>query len=96
MQYFRLNCSMSHIKKFSKATLDMIAKNKSCSQEHIKDIVGTVNNLMSMLNLYEDASIKKDGIWYNINWGDDAPYWNQYYKMIKEYKYPFKVIRNLF
>ncbi|KAJ8734235.1 hypothetical protein PYW07_014786 [Mythimna separata] len=29
-------------------------------------------------------------VWCNINWGDNAPYWNQYYKVVKEYAYPFE------
>ncbi|KAH9645783.1 hypothetical protein HF086_012510 [Spodoptera exigua] len=87
-----LNCTTLQVKKFSKTTQNLMAKNKIDSLVHTREVVNEIRHLTKTLNLNK-FSRPEDGhhIWSNINWGENAPYWNQYYKIVKEYIYPFEV-----
>ncbi|XP_050352136.1 uncharacterized protein LOC126774635 [Nymphalis io] len=89
----RLNCSMLQVKKFSKVTLGLLAKNKTDNFDHTREVVDEIRHLTKMLNFNKDQSNEniQRSIWFNINWGENAPYWNQYYKTVREYNYPFKI-----
>lgn len=84
------------IKKFSKTTQNLMAKNKIDSLVHTREVVDEIRHLTKTLNFNKIAQNQHgDGasqIWANINWGENAPYWNQYYTIVKEYNYPFEVI----
>lgn len=94
---FRLNCSTFQVKKFSKASQNLIVKNKSDSIIYTKEVVNDIRHLRKMLNFDKETVDHKHSmcIWRNINWGDDAPYWNQYYKVVRDYNYPFEVSVNI-
>lgn len=87
----RLNCTTLQVKKFSKTTQNMMLKNRFDSIVHTRQVVDEIQHLTKMLN-FDKESINKEhnGTWCNINWGDNAPYWNQYYKVVREYNYPFE------
>ncbi|XP_063891069.1 uncharacterized protein LOC110379170 [Helicoverpa armigera] len=87
----RLNCSTMHIKKFSKTTQNLMAKNRFDSLVHTREVVNEIRHLTKALN-FNKFSQAEDGsnLWCNINWGDNAPYWNEYYKTVREYIYPFE------
>ncbi|XP_063831087.1 small RNA 2'-O-methyltransferase [Ostrinia nubilalis] len=88
----RLNCTTLQVKKFSKITQNMLARNRIDSLGHTREVVDEIKHLTKMLNFKNEAIDKVEGsqIWNNINWGDNAPYWNQYYKIVREYNYPFE------
>lgn len=70
-----------------------MAKNKMDSYEHTREVVSEIRHLMKMLNFNKHrVEGDLDGAWCNINWGANAPYWNQYYKIVEEYNYPHEVI----
>ncbi|XP_022823813.1 uncharacterized protein LOC111354527 isoform X2 [Spodoptera litura] len=87
----RLNCTTLQVKKFSKTTQNLMAKNKIDSLVHTREVVNEIRHLTKTLN-FNKFSRPEDGshIWNNINWGDNAPYWNQFYKIVREYIYPFE------
>ncbi|XP_026728682.1 uncharacterized protein LOC113494504 isoform X3 [Trichoplusia ni] len=89
-----LNCTTLQIKKFSKTTQNLMAKNKIDSLVHTREVVDEIRHLTKTLNFNKIAQNQHgDGgsqIWANINWGENAPYWNQYYTIVKEYNYPFE------
>ncbi|XP_026324132.1 uncharacterized protein LOC113233283, partial [Hyposmocoma kahamanoa] len=87
----RLNCTTFSVTKFSKQTQNMMAKHKIDSLVHTREVVSEIQHLTKMLN-FHDMSTSDDStsIWCNINWGENAPYWNQYYKIIRNYNYPFE------
>nr|XP_034840858.1 small RNA 2'-O-methyltransferase [Maniola hyperantus] len=88
----RLNCSTFLVKKFSKATQNLMAKNKMDSYAHTREIVNEIRNLTKILNFNKERMDRDfEGTWCNINWGTNAPYWNQYYRIVREYRYPFEV-----
>lgn len=91
--FSRLNCTTFSVTKFSKQTQNMMAKHKIDSLVHTREVVSEIQHLTKMLN-FHDVSTSDDSssIWCNINWGENAPYWNQYYKIIRNYNYPFEVI----
>ncbi|XP_041974051.1 uncharacterized protein LOC121729562 [Aricia agestis] len=80
----RLNCMNNQVKRFSKTTHKLMAKNKPDTLANARDLLGEIRHLSKMATLDTEETI-----WKNINWGEDAPYWNKYYKIIKEYSYPF-------
>ncbi|KOB73805.1 Uncharacterized protein OBRU01_10131 [Operophtera brumata] len=88
----RLNCSTLQINKFSKTSQNLIAKNKVDSLVHTREVIDEIRHLTKMLNFNRSGinqSIENGvHIWHNINWGDNAPYWNQYYKLVREYNPP--------
>ncbi|XP_045502792.1 uncharacterized protein LOC123699803 [Colias croceus] len=88
----RLNCSTLQVKKFSKTTQNLMAKNKGDALVHTREVVDEIRHLTKMLNFNKGSCTQYGGdhIWYNINWGDNAPYWNQYYKVVRDYSYPFE------
>lgn len=97
LNYCRLNCSTYQVKKFSKHTLKLLAKNKIESLAHTREVVDEIKNLTKMLNMNKNMFQNYDNtLWNNINWGDNAPYWNQYYKVVKVYRYPFEVSQSFF
>lgn len=70
-----------------------MAKNKIHSV-HTREVVDEIRHLTKTLKFNKCIMDRpEDGstTWCNINWGEDAPYWNQYYKVVKEYNYPFEV-----
>ncbi|CAK1548182.1 unnamed protein product [Leptosia nina] len=86
-----LNCTTLQVKKFSKTTQNMMAKNKIDSLVHTREVVDEIRHLTKMLNF--DKSCKQcggDHILHNFNWGENAPYWNEYYKVVRDYNYPFE------
>ncbi|KAG6457074.1 hypothetical protein O3G_MSEX010095 [Manduca sexta] len=90
----KLNCTTLQVKKFSKATQNLMARNKSDSLLHTREVVNEIRNLTKMLNFNKDSPNREadeSHPWCNINWGEYAPYWNQYYKIVREYNYPFEV-----
>lgn len=70
-----------------------MAKNKIDSLVHTREVVNEIRHLTKTLNFGKNGgNLNEDGsLWRNINWGDNAPYWNQYYKIVREYNYPFEV-----
>uniref|UniRef100_A0A2A4JR26 Small RNA 2'-O-methyltransferase n=1 Tax=Heliothis virescens TaxID=7102 RepID=A0A2A4JR26_HELVI len=86
-----LNCTTLEVKKFSKTTQNLMAKNRFDSLVHTREVVNEIRHLTKTLN-FNKCSQPGDGshLWCNINWGDNAPYWNQYYKLVREYIYPFE------
>lgn len=71
-----------------------MAKNKTDNFDHTREVVDEIRHLTKMLNFNKDKTndeFRGNHVWYNINWGDNAPYWNQYYKIVREYNYPFEV-----
>lgn len=71
-----------------------MARNKLDSLVHTREVVDEIRHLTKMLNFnerYLDNGGNGKHIWYNINWGENAPYWNQYYKIVRDYNYPFEV-----
>ncbi|CAH2100267.1 unnamed protein product [Euphydryas editha] len=90
----RLNCSTIQVKKFTKVTQGLLAKNKTDNFVHTREVVDEIQHLTKMLNFNRDKTNEEfqgNHIWYNINWGENAPYWNQYYKIVREYNYPFEI-----
>ncbi|XP_047514104.1 uncharacterized protein LOC125055680 isoform X1 [Pieris napi] len=85
----RLNCSTLQVKKFSKTTQNVIAKNKIDSS-FTREVVDEIRHLKKMLNLNKECECTGEHTWFNINWGANAPYWNQYYRVVREYSYPFE------
>ncbi|CAG4926334.1 unnamed protein product [Colias eurytheme] len=87
-----LNCSTLQVKKFSKTTQNLMAKNKGDALVHTREVVDEIRHLTKMLNFNKGSCTQYGGdhIWCNINWGDNAPYWNQYYKVVRDYSYPFE------
>ncbi|CAG9575548.1 unnamed protein product [Danaus chrysippus] len=87
----RLNCSTLQVKKFSKETQNLLIKNKTDALCHTSEVIDEIKYITKMLNFNKDS---KNGLenhsWCNINWGENAPYWNQYYKVIREYDYPYE------
>lgn len=83
------------MKKFSKTTQNLIAKNKIDSLVHTREVVDEIRHLTKMLNFNKESINQplENGVhtWHNINWGDNAPYWNQYYKVVREYNPPYEV-----
>ncbi|XP_037871899.1 small RNA 2'-O-methyltransferase isoform X3 [Bombyx mori] len=91
--YSRLNCTTLQVKKFSKTTQGLMAKNKVDALVHTREVVEEIKHLTKMLNFNKSGLNQQDEkthIWYNFNWGENAPYWNQYYKIVREYNYPFE------
>ncbi|KAM3966666.1 hen1 methyltransferase [Aphomia sociella] len=88
----KLNCTTLQVKKFSKTTQNMMAKNKIDSLVHTREVVDKIRHLTKMLNFNKESLNKEqeNGTWCNINWGHNAPYWNQYYNVVREYSYPFE------
>nr|H9JDT2.1 RecName: Full=Small RNA 2'-O-methyltransferase; AltName: Full=HEN1 methyltransferase homolog 1; Short=BmHen1 [Bombyx mori] len=89
----RLNCTTLQVKKFSKTTQGLMAKNKVDALVHTREVVEEIKHLTKMLNFNKSGLNQQDEkthIWYNFNWGENAPYWNQYYKIVREYNYPFE------
>ncbi|XP_059054179.1 uncharacterized protein LOC131848374 [Achroia grisella] len=88
----RLNCTTLQVKKFSKTTQNMMARNRVDTLVHTREVVDEIRHLTKMLNFNKEFLNKEqgDGTWYNFNWGDNAPYWNQYYTIVREYNYPFE------
>ncbi|XP_072935151.1 uncharacterized protein Hen1 [Epargyreus clarus] len=90
----RLNCTTHQVRKFSKTTQNLLAKNKLDSLVHSREIVDEIRHMTKMLNFNKNSlnpcSIEDSSTWNNINWGDNAPYWNEYYKVVKEFNYPFE------
>ncbi|CAH0405786.1 unnamed protein product [Chilo suppressalis] len=86
-----LNCSTLQVKKFSKKTQHLMAKNNMHSLEHTKEVVDEIRHLRKMLNFNNcpKEQVEGDHVWRNINWGENAPYWNKYYNLVREYTYPF-------
>lgn len=71
-----------------------MAKNKIDSLVHTREVVDEIRHLTNMLNFNKEC-LNQDVqpyLWANINWGDNAPYWNQYYKIVREYNHPYEVI----
>ncbi|CAH2243780.1 jg12695 [Pararge aegeria aegeria] len=88
----RLNCSTFQVKKFSKTTQGLMEKNKMEAFAHTREVVNEIRHLTKMLNFNkEHIAPDFEGTWCNINWGVNAPYWNQYYGVVREYSYPFEV-----
>ncbi|XP_052747558.1 uncharacterized protein LOC112054307 [Bicyclus anynana] len=95
----RLNCSTFEVKKFSKTTQNLMAKNKIDDCVHTREVVNEIRYLTKMLNFNKDCHETTgvriprqfEGTWSNFNWGANAPYWNQYYAVVREYSYPFEV-----
>lgn len=90
----KLNCSTIQVKKFTKVTQGLMAKNKTDNFDHTREVVDEIRYLTKMLNFNRDKTneeFRENHVWYNINWGDNAPYWNQYYKIVREYNYPFEI-----
>ncbi|XP_045512911.1 uncharacterized protein LOC123707143 isoform X2 [Pieris brassicae] len=85
----RLNCSTLQVKKFSKTTQNVIAMNKMDSS-FTREVVDEIRHLKKMLNLNKECECTGEHTWFNINWGENAPYWNQYYRVVREYSYPFE------
>ncbi|XP_013183355.2 uncharacterized protein LOC106129367 isoform X1 [Amyelois transitella] len=87
----KLNCSTIQVRRFSKTTQNLMAKNKIDSLVYTREVVDEIRHLTKMLNFNKEAkSDRGDGTWCNFNWGDNAPYWNQYYKLVREFCYPFE------
>ncbi|XP_050674299.1 small RNA 2'-O-methyltransferase isoform X2 [Leptidea sinapis] len=88
----RLNCSTLQVNKFSKTTQSLIAKNKIDSLAYTREVVDEIKHLTRMLNFNKDGCGQRNGcIWHNFNWGENAPYWNQYYKVVRDYSHPFEI-----
>lgn len=73
-----------------------MAKNKMDTLVHTREVVDEIRLLTKMLNFNKNLCNQlqvENGThtWFNINWGENAPYWNQYYKIVKAYNYPFEV-----
>lgn len=87
-----LNCSTFQVKKFSKTAQNLMAKNKNDSLVHTREVVDEIRNLTKALKFNKCiANLSDDtNIWSNINWGDNAPYWNEYYKVVREFHCPFE------
>ncbi|KAJ8734592.1 hypothetical protein PYW08_013842 [Mythimna loreyi] len=89
--YSRLNCTTLQVTKFSKTTQNLMSKNRIDSIVHTREVVDEIRHLTKALNFHNFSQAENGGhVWCNINWGDNAPYWNQYYKIVKEYAYPFE------
>ncbi|KAJ0180985.1 hypothetical protein K1T71_003070 [Dendrolimus kikuchii] len=88
----RLNCTTLQVKKFSKTTQNLMTKNKLDSLSHTREVVDEIRQLRRMLNFNKDSvnQPEENNIWCNINWGENAPYWNQYYKVVREFRYPYE------
>ncbi|XP_038209492.1 small RNA 2'-O-methyltransferase-like [Zerene cesonia] len=69
-----------------------MAKNKGDALVHTREVVDEIRHLTKMLNFNKGSCTQYGGdhIWCNINWGDNAPYWNQYYRVVRDYNYPFE------
>lgn len=81
------------MKKFSKTTQKLFANNKMDTLANTRHVVEEIKNLTKMLNFTRNISNENvcTSTWANINWGDNAPFWNQYYTVVREFKYPFEV-----
>ncbi|CAG5041760.1 unnamed protein product [Parnassius apollo] len=86
----KLNCSTFQVKSFSTTTKNLMAKNKLDSLVHTREVVDEIRQLTKMLNFDKSTRDHKQHTWNNINWGENAPYWNQYYKIVRDYNYPFE------
>ncbi|VVD02227.1 unnamed protein product [Leptidea sinapis] len=87
-----LNCSTLQVNKFSKTTQSLIAKNKIDSLAYTREVVDEIKHLTRMLNFNKDGCGQRNGcVWHNFNWGENAPYWNQYYKVVRDYSHPFEI-----
>ncbi|XP_013166440.1 PREDICTED: uncharacterized protein LOC106116927 [Papilio xuthus] len=89
----RLHCSMLQVRKFSKTTQNLMAKNKLDSIMHTREIVDEIRQLTKTLNLNRNTLEQQHKVctWNNFNWGENAPYWNQYYRVVRDYNYPYEI-----
>ncbi|XP_011555432.2 uncharacterized protein LOC105386545 isoform X2 [Plutella xylostella] len=86
----RLNCSTYTVTKFSKTTRHLMEKHKKIrSPSATSEIVNEIKCISEMMEL-QTQNAPGAPIWSNYYWGYNAPYWNQYYKVVQEYKYPLK------
>lgn len=70
-----------------------MAKNKLDSIMHTREIVDEIRQLTKTLNLNRNTLEQQHKVctWNNFNWGENAPYWNQYYRLVRDYNYPYEV-----
>ncbi|XP_073967543.1 hen1 methyltransferase isoform X4 [Choristoneura fumiferana] len=86
-----LNNTMFVVKKFSKTTQNLLDGEEMNYLVHTRGVMDEVSYLTKMLNFNCLTQGEEANIWNNINWGDNAPYWNQYYKIVAVYNYPYEV-----
>lgn len=79
------------VKKFSKTTQNLLGGEEMDYLVRTRGVMDEVSHLTKMLNFTNCLAQEEDSIWNNINWGDNAPYWNQYYKVVAVYNYPYEV-----
>lgn len=75
-----------------------MARNKVDTLEHSREVVDEIRHLTKMLNFNRELNNQLENstnTWCNINWGENAPYWNQYYSIVKTYSYPFEVCSSI-
>ncbi|XP_048005758.1 uncharacterized protein LOC125241358 isoform X1 [Leguminivora glycinivorella] len=82
-----LNNTMHAVKKFSKITQYLIEKNEFNNTDWMDEILVLAEKLASKLN---HRSGDAGHTWNNVNWGENVPYWNQYYTVMGEYTFPYE------
>ncbi|XP_063373873.1 uncharacterized protein LOC134661657 [Cydia amplana] len=83
----RLNNTMHYVKQFSKTTQYLIEKNEYNNMDWMDEILQLTDQLSCKINQRFGDECH---VWNNVNWGDNVPYWNQYYKVVGVYNFPYE------
>ncbi|XP_063547561.1 uncharacterized protein LOC134755014 [Cydia strobilella] len=83
----RLNNTMHYVKQFSKITQYLMEKNEFDKMDWMDEILLLIDQLSCKIN---QRSGDECHVWNNVNWGENVPYWNQYYKVVGVYNFPYE------
>ncbi|XP_061715636.1 uncharacterized protein LOC133523910 isoform X2 [Cydia pomonella] len=83
----RLNNTMHYVKQFSKITQYLMEKNEYNKMDWLDEILQLTDQLSCKIN---HRSGDERHVWNNVNWGENVPYWNQYYKVVGVYNFPYE------
>ncbi|XP_063392643.1 uncharacterized protein LOC134678123 [Cydia fagiglandana] len=83
----RLNNTILYVRHFSKITQYLMEKIEFNKMDWMDDILQLTDRLSYKIN---HRSGDECHVWNNVNWGENVPYWNQYYKVAGVYKFPYE------
>ncbi|XP_063633848.1 uncharacterized protein LOC134804667 isoform X2 [Cydia splendana] len=83
----RLNNTILYVRHFSKITQYLMEKIEFNKMDWMDEILQLMDQLSCKIN---HRSGDECHVWNNVNWGENVPYWNQYYKVVGVYKFPYE------